>query len=278
MERTPLPSALNGESDPTIKTPAILYSDNELGFSERGPKSTNCASPKKNGLRNLTTQTKAKTKRLLNVDSVSYLKNESGFEDQEALHSIRDDPAFNPSKLASQRTFPTRGKTEKTIDILQSIGTSVIHPKRTVITKIKKTTAGNLSTVQRPHLSQKADLEFLEAHENLSRAQSTSSSRQTTSGDEDEEWEDPATAKYRDKVVQLEAHRESLRVAWTTDHIERVRVVPKRHIEFPEPESFIERDEKGSQTRYKWEKWLGYVCAGTSHLETSSLIRMLFRS
>ena len=269
MERTPLPSALIGETYPTHKAAITPYSDDEFHTSALN------GSSKRKKLRNLTLKTKTKTKKLLNVDSS---KSEAEPENLEALRKLKDDPAFNPSELVNQKTSPTGGKTDKPIDVFQSIVNTVTHPKRTVITKVKKTTAGNLSTVQRPLLSQRADLNFLEAHENLSRAESTSSSRHAISGEEDEEWEDPATAKYRDKVATLEAHRESLRVAWTTDHIKRVKVVPKRQIMFPETEAFIERDEKGSQTRYKWEKWLGYVCACVSYLEALMLIKAPFRS
>ena len=269
MERTPLPSALGGETFPTLKAAITPCNDNEFHTSALN------GSSRRKKLRNLTLKTKAKTKKLLNVDSS---KSEAESENYEALRNIKDDPAFNPTELANQKTSPTGEKTDTTTDVLQSIVNTVTHPKRTVITKVKKTTAGTLSTVQRPPLSQRADLNFLEAHENLSRAESTSSSRQTISGEEDEEWEDPATAKYRDKVATLEAHRESLRVAWTTDHIERVKVVPKRQIKFPEAETFIERDENGSQTRYKWEQWLGYVCACVSYLESLMLIKVSFRS
>ena len=283
MEDTSLPSALRAETRSITKLPASLYSYDEL--EPELPESKHkfaynafgLSPTKKNRMRSLTAQTKAKTKKLLNVGSVAYSRSEPELEDEGALLSIRDDPAFNPSKIANQ-TIPTPGgRTDKTIDFLQSIGTAVIHPKRTVITQVKKTTAGNISTLRRPHISQQADLEFLEAHENLSKAESTSSSRQATSGEEDEGWEDPATAEHRDKVEKLEGHRESLRVAWATDHIERVRVVPKRHFMFPEPDAFIERDEAGTQIRYKWEKWLGYVCERTSHCKILLLITISFR-
>ena len=39
----------------------------------------------------------------------------------------------------------------------------------------------------------------------------------------------------------------------------RVRVVPKRHLEFPPDEYFQVRNKQGTTPRYDWLSWLGYV-------------------
>ena len=215
-------------------------------------------SSKRSKLRSLTSRTKAKTRQLLNLGPGGSLAIAGDPGEPGPLQSIQDDAAFNPSKLEKRKTFNAGGSADKTREVLQSITSSIAHPKRTIISKVKKTTAGTLSSVQRPHLSHREDLEFLEAHDSLSRAESTKSSRQATSDDNDED--DTATNDCRDKIAALEEHRESIRVAWTTSHIDRVRVVPKEHLKFPDQEAFVERDDTGSQIRYRWEKWLGYVC------------------
>ena len=215
-------------------------------------------SPRKGRLRHLTSKTKARTKRLFDVGSTEPQLAQTNDEQYRALKYVQEDLAFNPSRLAKRKSVKVEGTADKITGALQSITTTVLHPKKFVIDKAKRTTAGNLSSSQRPHLSQQADYEFLEAHDNLSRAQSTQSSRHNTS--DNNESEDEETNDCRNKVAILEAQRESLAVAWTTSHIDRVRVVPKEHFTFPHVEAFIERDDAGSEVRYKWEKWLGNVC------------------
>ena len=215
-------------------------------------------SSKRSKLRSLTSRTKAKTRQLLTLDHGGSLAIARDRGEPGPLQSIQDDAAFNPSKLEKRKRSNTGGSTDKTREVLQSITTTIAHPKRAIIGTVKKTTAGKLSSVQGPHLSHGEDLEFLGALDSLSRAEPTRSSIQATSDDNDEDK--TATNDCRDKIVALEEHRESIRVAWTTSHIDRVRVVPKEHLKFPDQEAFVERDDEGSQVRYRWEKWLGYVC------------------
>jgi hypothetical protein len=61
----------------------------------------------------------------------------------------------------------------------------------------------------------------------------------------------------------LEAHRQSLAVAWITGrHIKRVRLAPAFVVEYPRLDDgkFVERDEKGAEIRFKWERYIGEVC------------------
>ncbi|KAL9123381.1 MAG: hypothetical protein Q9187_000063 [Circinaria calcarea] len=214
-------------------------------------------SPRRSKLRSLASLTKAKPKQLRNLASRASSALAGDHGEPEPLHSIHDDAAFNPGTLANRKTFSPGVSANKTREVLQSITTTIAHPRRTTIRKVKKATARTLSSVQGPHLSHREELEFLEAHDNLSRAEFTKSSRQSTSDDKDED--DAATNNFRDKISALEEHRESRRVAWTTNHINRVRVVPKGNLKFPDHEAFVERDDSGSQVRYRWEKWLGHI-------------------
>ena len=207
-------------------------------------------------LRGFRQKTKAKTKQLLSLGDARSVQERAGLDDDEILANIDDDPAFNPGKLVKKKRLNGAVTRDKTIGALQSLATTVIHPKKSIKAKVTRTTAGKLSQTERPYLSQRADLEFLEAHDNLSRAESSMSSRIGTSDDGQDTWTDDC----RDRVKELEAHRASLLVAWTTSrHIARIRVVPKRHIQFPENQDFIEKDSEGNFKRYQWERWLGYV-------------------
>lgn len=196
----------------------------------------------------LTRRTKAKTKKLFKLDAAED-------EGEGPLDNMNHDPAFNSSQLIKKKRFRPGKTADKTLGAIQSIGNAVVHPIKSAKSTATRTTAGQLSKAERPFLSQKADTDFLHAHDNLERAESTRSSEQGTSDEEQESL----IGGHRDKIQEMEEQRESLRVAWTTSrHVRRVRVVPKRHINFPDNEYFVERDDRGECVRYDWLKWLGY--------------------
>ncbi|KAL8945262.1 MAG: hypothetical protein Q9211_000221 [Gyalolechia sp. 1 TL-2023] len=60
----------------------------------------------------------------------------------------------------------------------------------------------------------------------------------------------------------MEAQREGLRAAYTTDRLaHRVRVVPKRHVNLLGTERFEVRDSQGNYVTYDRLKRIGYVSA-----------------
>ena len=211
-------------------------------------------SAKRKRLSGLTSRTKAKTKKILKMKGTT--DDQSDSEEEGPLSILEHNPAFNSSELRKRRRFRPGKTAEKALGTMQTVGRVFVHPKDTIKKGATRTTAGQLSKADRPYLSQKANLDFLQAHDDLKQAESTSSSKQATS---DEEHDDSIVIQ-RDKLKEMEEHRESLRVAWITSrHVRRVRVVPKRHINFPKDEYFIERDEREEVIRYDWLKWLGYV-------------------
>lgn len=215
-------------------------------------------------IHSLTSQTKAKTKALLHIDGSAILGAERD-QPYDDLSIIQDDPAFNPSsampEFQRKDGHKSHGPVDRTLDGLQSLATTILHPKRAVKTKSARTAASQLSSIQRSQLSQKEDLELLEAHEALSQAESRGSSGSLTDDEEEDEDKNGLVDGLQNKIVELETRRESLRVAWTTSHIDRVRVVSRRYLDFPSKEAFLERDTHGKIILYKWEKWLGYVCS-----------------
>lgn len=202
-------------------------------------------------LRGLGHRAKEKTKHLLNVKDAKAPGGE-----EEVVQTIRGDPAFNPGYLRDKKKSKRESAVNAVVS-LGSVGTSIVHPVDAIKGKATRTTAGKLSKVQRPFLSKDADLEFLEAHDELDRAESTRTSRQATSDDD----RDSLVEGRKDNVEKLKAQRESLRVAWTTTRfVTRVRVVPKRHFEFPRREVFVkDTAEKRVWARYDWLKWIGHV-------------------
>lgn len=210
---------------------------------------------KRERLSNLKSITKAKTKRLFKVDGPA-ADDESEFEDDGGFKNIEHDPAFHTEDLVKEKRF-RQGKTaDKTLGHIKSLGKAVVHPVDSIKSKATRTTAGQLSKADRPYLSETADEDYLQAHENLKRAESSSSSK---GGSSDKEHESNVS-EHRDKLREIEAHRESLRAAWTTSHhVRRVRVVPKRQIELPSNDYFVQRDGSGDILYRDWLKWLGYV-------------------
>ena len=238
--------------------PSVQVSDS----SDDGTSDKVAGSSKRKRISGLTSRTKAKTKKILKMKGTTDDRSDS--EEEGPFSIMEHDPAFNSSKLRKQRRFRPGKTAEKALGTMQTVGRVFVHPKGTIKKGATRTTAGQLSKADRPYLSQKANLDFLQAHDDLKQAESTSSSKQATS----EEEQDDSIVSQRDKVKEMEEHRESLRVAWITSrHVRRVRVVPKRHINFPENEYFIERDEREQVIRYDWLKWLGYVRCSPTNLQ-----------
>ena len=230
--------------------PTIQASDS----SDDGSIDKIAGSTKRKRSSGLTSRTKAKTKKILKMKGTT--DDQSDSEEEGPLSILEHNPAFNSTELRKRRRFRPGKTAEKALGTMQSVGRVFVHPKDTIKKGATRTTAGQLSKAERPYLSQKANLDFLQAHDDLKQAESTSSSKQATSDEE----QDNSIVSQRDKIKEMEEHRESLRVAWITSrHVRRVRVVPKKHINFPKDEYFIERDEREQVIRYNWLKWLGYV-------------------
>ena len=221
------------------------------------------ASPSKMELfRSLKSKTKEKTKNLLSVNDAKTVGG-TLHESDDITDQITGDPAFNPGTIESQRRRSKREGAKAALDSVSSFAASLSSPKDAIKGKAKRTTAGNLSKAERPYLSHDADIEFLEANDSLFRAESSLSSRQVTS---DEELED-IIGGHKNKVNGMKAHRESLRVGHATSrHVKRVRVVPKRHLDFPNREAFRSHGEGETPKKYDWLKSIGYVLLWYVHI------------
>lgn len=222
---------------------------------------TEGAAPSKGGLSKLNVipnKIQAKTEQILHVNG--------GEENEpiktEAFSIIENDPAFRPHKLIdSQKEIdndkdkraqpPSSGKASGK---LRSIAKALTHPKDSIKKKATKTIATKLSSTQRPYNSRAADQELLDAYEEVCSAQA---STQNVSTDGQIDTFDKA---YWRKFDEMKAQLESLRVAWTTSrHVTRVRVVPKRHMKYPDQDDFTVRDAQGHLVSFDILKWLGHV-------------------
>ncbi|MCJ1246765.1 hypothetical protein MMC30_003974 [Trapelia coarctata] len=228
------------------------------GHSERGSNSIKLS--KKSKLHSLKSKTKAKTKALLHLEpSEPPITVEADCEDGGALSNIQNDPAFHPTRVieeADKLLGEQRGPVDKTVDRLKNLGTTIAHPRTAIKTKAKKTTAAGLSSTHPPQLSQRADQQLLELHDDLSRAEWRSSMVVTS---DEEECGDTDVDHRKDKITKLEEYRESMRVAWATKHIDRVRAVPQELVPKPKREAFMDRNENGEILHFKWAEYLGHL-------------------
>lgn len=211
---------------------------------------------KREKLRGLTRKTKAMTKKLLHIQGESSADRELDGDAYGVLDNIEADPAFNPGKLVKEKPFTVRGAAEKTTGKLHSIASTVAHPTKNLKDRAIRTTADQLAKAERPFLSQNANRELLEAHQDLRRAQNPRSLGHSIPEKERNVLEEDS----RRKIEDIEKHRDSLAVAYTTTrHVHRVRVVPKEHMQFPEKDAFVERDGNGNIVGHLWSRWLGNV-------------------
>lgn len=208
------------------------------------------ASPSKfSKLRSLKNRAKVKARDVLHhdVDATS--------DDGDVKESIRQDPAFNPDILLERQEKEEADSPNMLLGVVKSVGSTVAHPKKAIKSKVTRTTAGKLSDVNRPFLSRDADIEFLQAHEELEKTDSARTSRHVSS---DNDSIDSGYGHRKDRIERMKAHRESLKIAWTTSrHVFRVRVTPKRQWPYPGRSAYMEKDEKGKQTKFDWLSWIG---------------------
>ncbi|EED17821.1 hypothetical protein TSTA_116110 [Talaromyces stipitatus ATCC 10500] len=206
---------------------------------------------------------------------------------------LKTDPAFNPSQVAgtspsavttSANTTPPRLPRLRTAKASsKEVAGSILHPKRTIFKYCQGKTAKSLSKATRPYITPQADREFLAAHDALFEAKKngdkaparktrgrkgTPAARREKSPHSREngvplgEYQPLQTdAEIQTRKVELlEAHRQSIIIAWiTTRHIKAVRVTPSRIADFPrlDDEKFIERDANGVEIRFRWDRYLG---------------------
>ncbi|MCJ1401827.1 hypothetical protein MMC11_005044 [Xylographa trunciseda] len=199
----------------------------------------------------LRARAKEKTKSVLHIRSH---EDRIDVEDDQihdrVLSNIDNDPAFHPNQVADEAEKQQQkpgSAVDKSLHNLHSVSRAIIHPRKTAKSKAHRKTAQQLARMQRPQLSDAADLEFLESQEALEAAE------RDTSGNGD-----TAELSAQEKAKLLEDHRDSTLVAWTTTHIDRVAAIHKLQIKWPDAEAFVQRDQQGNFVRYRWERWLGY--------------------
>ncbi|KAF2841186.1 hypothetical protein M501DRAFT_949417 [Patellaria atrata CBS 101060] len=226
----------------------IAYSSDDLESAKGGREELNSINghsklPKMQHVKRLGHQTKAKAKKALRLRET-----QANIEEDDASISkaLEQNPAFAPEKALAGHQQNLSGKVKSTLGKVQDVGFAIINPKETV--KHKATI--KLATGEQPFLPQRADESLLDAHAALYDAQS----RPSTIEEDSEDGED--IIKWQERINDLEEHRSSMKVAWTTSRfVHRVRVHRQVPIEYPTREELEEYDEHGNYVRFQWEKW-----------------------
>ncbi|KAF4618405.1 hypothetical protein G7Y89_g14899 [Cudoniella acicularis] len=109
---------------------------------------------------------KAKTRRALNLESSD---NDNKPPYKTAIEGLSESPAFNSSKFSNKARIGPAAIPDKVVALVQGTAEAIVDPKAALKSRATRKTAGKL-TKSRPYLSRKADLDFLEANDNLARA------------------------------------------------------------------------------------------------------------
>jgi len=205
-------------------------------------------------LQNLKNAAKEKTKRALKIESLEEDGTKTPYE--AAVEELDNSPAFNSDKFLNRARIGPAGLPDKVIAAVQGTADIIISPKTAIKTRATRKAAGKLAK-SRPYLSRKADLDFLEAHDDLHRLEGE------RSGGNDEETGariDEDVNQVEDRINDMELTRQSMRVAWVTArHVQRVRVVDA----IPPPPfpdiKFFEKSDACGYPEFQWGRWIAYV-------------------
>ncbi|KAF2090719.1 hypothetical protein K490DRAFT_34085 [Saccharata proteae CBS 121410] len=250
--------AASTSKDDNIIEPSTTKQSSRVGGSHESSPASPTWPLTKVRVRHAKEKAKRKAKKALRIDDTpeQIKANEDGLFDE-----LENNPAFNPqTAFPDARPDSIQSAVRKTAVSLKHAGRSVVHPK----TAVQRHAARKLATPDQPYLSVQEDRLLLEAQDRLVECEESS-----LSGNEDEarEWEDV--------IEDMEAKRESMRVAWTTSRfVHRVRVVPnpQEHIDYPHPSDFRIYDEEGNYVRTDWSKWWGsYVLFATQDATTRNM-------
>ncbi|KAH0547796.1 hypothetical protein FGG08_000053 [Glutinoglossum americanum] len=203
-------------------------------------------------------KTEERTKRLLHVEDSDSSIGGDGVDldgDAKALENANAGPAFSSTEARSKANggdeyVGVGGKTRNTESKLQSLTSSITHPKNFIKSTAQRTTAKQLSKIQDPFAPRRSDLQVVETYDELQRTKSQIGIPV--------ESRDEAAKSQEETLKALEKRRESTLATWITGrHVQRVRVAPRGRFMPPRFEDFVDRDEEGEEVRVRWEQWLG---------------------
>lgn len=193
---------------------------------------------------------KLQAKRALgrSTDDVGAAEHETEFD------STLDEGSTNGTVFAYTKDFQRGHKTigdvvQDGLGLAKNAAKVVIHPMH----HPKSKAAGALTAAtEHPFLSEEADHELLQAHDEMKKATPAPFS------DNQQAWDE--LGEKREKFDKLQNDRQARQDAWVLGkHVDRVRVVPLRLIDYPKGSDFHEYDSDGEHVRWQWERYVGHV-------------------
>ncbi|GAB7340387.1 hypothetical protein MBLNU457_6829t1 [Dothideomycetes sp. NU457] len=159
---------------------------------------------------------------------------------------LDNNPAFEPAHLVGNRMVTVGGAADKILDTIHATGKIIADPRHAA----KKKVASKLAVEDRPYLPRDADMEYLEAHDDLSRAESYEDDKDDV---DDDGMASRDVERTQQRVEQLDDIRDGRKVAWlTSKHIHRVMVVPKREPVPPKKDNFYVIDPETGERKLDW--------------------------
>jgi len=205
-------------------------------------------------LSGLKAKAKKKTKRALHLESPQNDAERTQYETE--VEELNESPAFNPTKFLNRQRIEQAGLSAKAISAVQGTIHAITNPKQAIKSKATKKTAGTLAK-SRPYLSRKADLDFLDAHDDLQKAEC---SRSETEDEDEAAQRNENIGRREEHIEELDRARLNMRVAWVTSrHVQRVRVVDAVPPPTLPDDAFFEEQDNCEFTDFNWGKWVAYV-------------------
>jgi hypothetical protein len=145
---------------------------------------------------------------------------------------------------------------DKAIALTQEAAEALVNPKAAIKRLVTRSAAGKLAK-SNPYSTRKADLDFLDAYNDLKRAE-LPGGREFT--EEESETKRRNINHFEDRIEEMKHRRQSMKVAWVTArHVQRVRIVDAiPPPPFPEDSIFETTDDYG-HAEFQWGKWIAYV-------------------
>lgn len=196
---------------------------------------------KREKLHDIGEKAKFKTQELLHIDHVEKVDTRS--PNQKTIAEVHDDGAFSPLQFLNKPNVGApAGKSDKFVKKLQVVGDAILHPVEAVKTQGMQTTAGQLAK-SKPFISRTADLDFLDAFDDLDGAKDQKCDTQG-----DEEAKKIRLKELGDAFDIMEEKRLSIRVAWQTNrHVQRVKAVRRERMPLSPIEAFEKADDCGEK-------------------------------
>ena len=211
-----------------------------MSSSEPGPHSSeDDTSSTESQQRSRLARTKRKVKKLITRGVERVIEQDHSKDPSLAI--TKHDPAFHPEMAAKVEIEHGSKSTtlQKTKSVARSTVTALVNPKEAA----KQIAATKVSSMHLPYTLPTNSKALLQAYEDYDSELTTSSEGTPDKRKSRQRYH----SSQRFRLQQLEAQKESMHVAWTLDHVDRVKAVAVPFIPYPERHKFFTVDAMGKR-------------------------------